>query len=207
MDLSLTLLFVVLAVGASLYAWYYDPSIQQKWAMNPYQVSRRNEYWRFLTSGFIHADIGHLAFNMISLYSFGRMVESIFHQISANGAALFALLYIGGIIVSDLPTYFRHRNDPYYNSIGASGGVSSVIFSGIMFAPLTELYMFFIPIPIPGWIFGGLYIAYSYWEARRGAGYINHSAHLWGALYGIVFTIATYPPVISMFFEQIAGRF
>lgn len=204
MNLSLTLLFILLAVGASLYAWNNE-SILRRWVMNPYEVNRRNEYWRFITSGFIHADIGHLAFNMISLYSFGGLVESIFSQISPMGNLLYVALYIGGILISDLPTYFKHRNNPNYNSLGASGGVSSVIFAGIMFAPTTSLYLFFIPIPIPGWIFGGLYLAYSYWESRRGTGYINHSAHLWGALYGIAFAIAAYPPVIGMFIEQIRG--
>ncbi|MFT4032355.1 MAG: rhomboid family intramembrane serine protease [Siphonobacter sp.] len=203
--MSLTIVFIILAVAASIYAWNNE-SVLRRWVMNPYEVDRRNEYWRFITSGFIHADIGHLAFNMISLYSFGQLVETVFSQISANGSILYAVLYLGGIVVSDLPTYFKNRTNRGYNSLGASGGVSSVIFAGIMFAPLTSLYLFFIPIPIPGWIFGGLYLAYSYWEARRGNSLINHSAHLWGALYGIAFVILMYPPVIDLFISQITGR-
>lgn len=204
MDITLTTVFVILAVGASLYAWNNE-SIMRQWILNPYQVQRKKEYWRFLTSGFIHADIGHLAFNMISLYSFGNLVEYIFSQVSPLGSWLFVALYIGGIIISDIPTFLKHKNDPGYNSLGASGGVSSVIFAGIMFAPTTPLRLFFIPIDIPGWIFGGLYLAYTYWEAQRGMGRINHSAHLWGALFGIAFAIAIYPPVIQLFINQILG--
>lgn len=204
MNLSLTLIIVILTVLASIYAWR-DDSVLSKWMLNPYRVRRDNEYARFLTSGFIHADIGHLAFNMITFYSFGNIVEqtfSILFGVSA-GRIYFLALYLLGIILSDLPTYFKHRSNPGYNSLGASGGVASVVFAGILFYPLQKLYLFFIPIGIPGFIFGGLYMLYSYIESRRGGGYVNHDAHLWGALFGVLFVIGIYPDVVPDFIREI----
>ena len=204
MNLSLTLLIVIITVIASLYAWR-DESVFSRWLFNPYRVSRDNEYYRFLTSGFIHADIGHLAFNLISFYSFGNIVEQTFSYLfgPSTGRIYFLALYLLGIIVANLPTYFKHRHNPGYSSIGASGGVSSVVFVGILFYPLQKLYLFFIPIGIPGFIFGALYMLYSYVESRRGTGRLNHDAHLWGALFGILFVIAIYPDAVPDFIREI----
>ena len=106
-------------------------------------------------------------------------------------------------MVSDIPTYFRHRDDRSYASLGASGGVASVLFSGVLFAPLNKIYMMFIPVGIPGFIFGFLYLAYSYYMGRRRGDNINHDAHFYGALYGVVLTVALMPDVVPHFLEQI----
>jgi membrane associated rhomboid family serine protease len=203
---SLTLILILVNVGASLYAWQ-NQSVLYRWMLNPYQMSRRNEYWRFLTSGFIHADWGHLIFNMISLYFFGGLVEQTFAALVGSGAdgVTFLALYLGAIVVSDLPSFFRNRDNPGYNSLGASGGVAAIVFAGIVFYPLNPIYIFFIPIGIPGFLFGALYMFYSYYEARRGAGYVNHSAHLWGALFGVAFVVLLFPEAVPNFFEQVVS--
>lgn len=202
--MSITLILIVLTCLVSFYA-LNNESFLESWMMNPYKVMQRGQYYRLLTSGFIHADFGHLFFNMFSFYFFGSQIESIFTQLFGGAAALYLILfYLAGIVVSDIPTLVKHKNDPGYNSLGASGGVSSVIFGAILFFPLNKIYLYGI-ISFPGFVFGILYIGYSVYESRRGAGRINHDAHLYGALFGILFMAVVYPPVISTFFSQVAG--
>ncbi|MBF9223941.1 rhomboid family intramembrane serine protease [Hymenobacter sp. BT662] len=189
----------------------------ESWILRPYRIARDHSQWyRFLTSGFLHADWGHLFFNMIAFYSFGGLVLSVL----ANGTGApgldgfggiggiwrFLLLYLGGIIVSDIPTYFRHRDDRSYGSLGASGGVASVLFAGVVFAPLNKIYLMFLPpqLGIPGFIFGFLYLAYSYYQGRRQGDNINHDAHFYGALYGVVLTLIFMPQAGIEFARQIS---
>ena len=121
------------------------------WIMNPYQVANRGQYYRLITSGFLHADWGHLFFNMLSLYFFGGFIEQVFSMLfGGNGPVFLIGFYLVAILVSDIPSFLKHRNDPGYNSLGASGGVSAIIFAAILFRPLTPIYMYFIPIGIPG---------------------------------------------------------
>jgi membrane associated rhomboid family serine protease len=201
--MSITLIIIVITIGISVWAWN-DPRVMARWIMNPYEVNRKKQYYRLLTSGFLHADWSHLIFNMLSFYFFGSVVEQIFGLLFGPLYAIWLVgFYLVAIIVSDLPTYFKHRHNPGYNSLGASGGVSAIIFATIIFRPLVPLMLMFIPIPIPGFIFGALYLAYSYYESRRGYGNINHDAHLYGALFGIIFMAIAYPDVVPAFFEQI----
>ncbi|RYC67380.1 MULTISPECIES: rhomboid family intramembrane serine protease [Spirosoma] len=203
--MSTTLLIILVTVGISLAAWN-NPALMDRWIMNPYRVASRGQYYRLITSGFLHADWSHLLFNMISLYFFGGFIEQVFDVLFPGSGALYLVgFYLIGILVSDIPSFLKHRNDPGYNALGASGGVSAVLFAAILFRPLMPISMFFIPIGIPGFIFGGLYLAYSYYEARRGYGTINHDAHFYGALFGILFMIVVYPAVLPQFIEQIAG--
>ncbi|GAB3559616.1 rhomboid family intramembrane serine protease [Spirosoma fluminis] len=202
--MSVTLIIILITVGISLWAWN-DYAVMDRWIMNPYRVANRGEYYRLLTSGFLHADWSHLLFNMLSLYFFGGFIEQVFGLLfGASGAIYLIGFYLVGIIVSDIPTFLKYRNSPNYNSLGASGGVSAILFAAIFFAPLQKISLLFIPIGIPGFIFGGLYLAYSYYEARRGYGTINHDAHFYGALFGILFMIVVYPPVLPQFIEQIS---
>ena len=203
------LILLGLTVLVSAYAWS-NPQLMASWILDPYQMSRRGGQWyRLLTSGFLHADWGHLLFNMITFYSFGGIALSYFAGELGQGAGLaaFLALYLGGIIVSDLPTYFRHRDDPGYRSLGASGGVSSVLFAGILFQPIGKVYMMFIPVGIPGFIWGVLYLAYSYYMSQRRADNINHDAHFYGALYGVLLTVALLPAVLPSFTQQVLGYF
>ena len=196
---SLTLIVIIITVITSLLAWN-NGNLLERWMFTPYLVRTRRQYDRFLTSGFIHNDWGHLLFNMITLYFFGAAVERYFQS-----PLLFVVLYIVGIIVSGLPTYFKHKDQPHYHSLGASGGVSSILFSAILFDPIRPLYLFFIPVPIPGFVFGALYLAYSAYRAQQANDNINHDAHLYGALFGVVFTLILFPSVIANFFEQLAN--
>jgi membrane associated rhomboid family serine protease len=204
MDLSITLIIIIITVAASFYAWN-NQTIFQKWILNPYTVHRRKEYHRLITSGFIHNDYMHLLFNMLALYFFGELVEKTYIYAFGNlGIVLYIALYIVGIIASDLPTYLKHKNHAYYNSLGASGGVSAVVFSSILFYPTEKICVYFV-FCLSSFIFGGLYILYSYLQAKKGGDYINHDAHLYGAVFGIVFSILIMPSVIISFFEQVSN--
>ena len=159
--MSVTLLLILVTVGISLWAWN-NPALMDRWIMNPYAVSHRGQYYRLVTSGFLHADMSHLFFNMLSFYFFAPAVERIFNQLFGNlGGAVLVVFYLLAILVSDIPTWLKHKNNPGYNSLGASGGVSAIIFATILVFPLLSIFMFFIPIPIPGFIFAALYTAYS----------------------------------------------
>lgn len=201
--MSITLIIIIITCITSYYAWK-NASVQYKWMMNPYSISRNGTYFRFITSGFIHADGMHLIFNMFTLFFFGEVVENAFIAVYGPvfGGILFVGFYILGIIVSDIPTYLKHRNSPNYNALGASGGVSAVVFSSILFYPLADLCLYAI-LCLPGFIWGIIYLAYSYYSGRKSSDNINHDAHLYGAVFGIVFTIILYPGVISNFIVQI----
>lgn len=202
--ISITFIIIGITVLVSLLA-LNNQRVLQSLVMNPYQVNTRNQYYRLLTSGFIHADMGHLFFNMFSFYFFGSSIEYIFTQKFGDvGKIYYVALYLLAIIVSDLPSYFKHRNQPRYNSLGASGGVAAVIFATIVFAPLETIRIYAV-IEIPGIIFGVLYLAYSYYQGKRSGSNINHDAHLYGALFGILFCAILFPSSLVLCYEQVAG--
>jgi membrane associated rhomboid family serine protease len=203
MVLSLTLIVIIASVAASFYAWQ-NTNIYNQWMMNPVAIDRKKEYWRFVTSGFIHADGMHLFFNMFALYSFGEYLEFYFFKDmfgQQTGGLYFVILYFGGVVLSDIPSFFKHRTDSRYNSVGASGGVSAVIFAAILLNPMQKILFYFIP--LPGIIFAFLYVLYSVQMAKRGYDNVNHSAHLYGALFGVVFVILVYPAAVSNFSQQL----
>lgn len=155
-------------------------------------IDRRRQYYRFLSHGFLHADYLHLAFNMFALYSFGQAVETMLYSnecvFDSKGKLFYILLYVGALIVASVPDYLRHKNNHNYRSLGASGAVSAVIFAAIALLPQLPIRILFIPIDIPGYVFGLLYLVISAYLDRRGGGNINHSAHFWGAAFGLIFT-------------------
>jgi membrane associated rhomboid family serine protease len=189
MQLSVTVIIVLITTLISL-GGFSNPKIIDDLIFYPPAVTQRNQWYRFFTCGFIHADFGHLIFNMLSLYLFGRFVEQGFNEIFGEiGKWYYLALYISALLISLLPTYYKNKNNYAYRSLGASGAVSAVIFAGLMIAPQIEVYFFFIPIPIPGFIFAPLFLIVSALLDRQGGTNINHSAHLWGALYGLLFVI------------------
>ena len=159
----------------------------------------RGQYYRFLTSGFIHADLQHLLFNMLTLYFFGRVMEDFLNN--ELGKWAFLTLYLGAIVISDIPSYLKNKNNPGYASLGASGGVSAVLFAYIILAPWTTIYVFILP--VPAIIFGVLYMGYSIYMSRKGTDNVNHDAHLWGAVFGIVFILINMPEQLAGFIERI----
>lgn len=186
-------------------SWYsFDkPEILGKLLLNPYKVSKNKEYYRLITSGFVHANFPHLLWNMFSFYFFGQVVEYYFNYLfGAAGPILFIVLYILAIIISDLPSCFNHKDNPRYNSLGASGGVAAIIFASILFQPLQDICLYGI-LCFPGFIFGIAYIIGSYYYGKRGKDNINHAAHIYGALVGLVFCIIIYPRSIMLFIDQI----
>ena len=205
------LILIGLTVAVSAYAWS-NRDLMEAWIMEPYVIARNGQWYRFLTSGFLHADWSHLLFNMFAFYSFSPVVLATLAQGygTSAGLGLFLLLYLGGIIVSDVPTYFKHRDERNYRSLGASGGVASVLFASILLFPVNTngggIIIFPIPIPIQPYVFGFLYLAYSWYMGRRRGDNVNHDAHFYGALYGVLLIVALIPGVIPHFIEQIASR-
>lgn len=165
----------------------------------PPAITRQHEYHRLVTYGVVHADFSHLFFNMLTLYFFGQVMEGFFA--GHLGGFGFALFYIGGLVVSILPTYIKNRSNPNYRSLGASGAVSAVLFSYVLLAPWQRIIV--LVIPMPAIVYAVLYTGYSIYMDRRGQGYINHSAHLWGAAYGVIFTLLMDQRVLPYFLDQL----
>jgi membrane associated rhomboid family serine protease len=182
---TLVLVTVLLSIAA-----FNDNRLADKLILWPAKMKKPGEYYRLLSSGFIHADWMHLLFNMFTLFFIGRVVEAEF---MAHGLTpwLYVLMYLAGIVVASFPSFLRKRDNPYYRSLGASGGVAAVLFSSVYFAPWSELYIYFFP--LPNILFAALYIVYSVYMSRRGTTTINHDAHFWGAVFGFVFTLAIEP--------------
>jgi membrane associated rhomboid family serine protease len=194
----ITLALLVITVGVS-YWGFNDGSILNKLLLYPKLMKTPSEYYRFITNGFVHADWQHLIFNMITLYFIGNYVES-FYVLMGN-RNLYLLLYISGIIVAALPSFIKHRNDPYYRSLGASGGTSAVLFSMVYISPWAKITFFFVP--MWSFVFAILYVVYSIYMARQTRDNINHDAHLWGAVYGFLFTFLVDPSHGELFLQQI----
>lgn len=158
----------------------------------PPAITHQNQWYRFITCGLIHADIAHLGFNMYSFYMFGDYIESTFTEIfGAKGKVLFIVLYVSSLFICLLPTYFNNKENYYYKSLGASGAVSAIVFAFIFLDPTQKIGLMFIPIHFPAFIFGAVYLAITAYLSKKGGSHINHSAHFWGAIYGIVFLIVT----------------
>lgn len=201
--MAITYLIIGFTVLISFFAFNNATAISRM-IMNPYLVNTRGEYYRFLTSGFIHKDHMHLLFNMFSFYFFGLNVENEFkHVFHGFGSVYFILLYIIAIVVSDLPTYFKQRHNPGYNSLGASGGVAAVIFASIILHPLDNICIYFFC--APGFILGTLYLVFSFYMGRKSNDNINHDAHLYGALFGLLFCAVLYPSSIPRCIEEISS--
>ena len=198
MGSPMTLLIVAVTVLVSWRAFNH-PRLLDRLMLWPPAIDRQHQYDRLLGHGFIHADWQHLLFNMITLFFFGRAIESLFA--SYIGSLGFVLFYLSAILVAILPTYLRHRHDPRYRSLGASGAVSAVLFAYILVAPWSLIFVFFLP--VPAIVYAVFYVGYSIWMDRQGNDNVNHSAHLWGAGYGLLFTLMMEPRVWAHFLSQL----
>ena len=168
----------------------------------PARMKSFTEAYRLLTAGFVHADYMHLGFNMITLYFFGDYLQQAFAVILGPEKAVpaFLALYLAGIIVSCIPSWIKKRDNPDYRSLGASGGVAAIIFAMIYLAPWSKIYLFF-AIGIPSVLFAVLYLIYTAYMAKTGRGYVNHDAHLWGSVFGLVFMVFVDPSHGMSFIE------
>jgi membrane associated rhomboid family serine protease len=210
--LSLTIIIIILTAVISFIAFSNQKLVNDLiFYVKP--IRDKNEWFRFVSCGFIHADIGHLAFNMISLYMFGELVEDQFAIFfGSSNKLIYIIFYITALIICLIPTYIKNRNNDYYRSLGASGAVSAIVFAGIFLYPTAKIGIFIIPPIIPGFIFAPIYLFISAMLSKKGGDNINHSAHIWGALYGVVFLILSTQflsnvDVVASFTEQVKGWF
>ncbi len=202
MTFSISLVIIIITCLVSYTALQnYDQL--DKMSLQPYMVKHHKQYYRFITSGFVHADFQHLLFNMITLYFFGRSIEAVFMQLFQS-KLVFIIYYLLGIIVANIPSYVKHRNDSHYSSLGASGAISAIVFTAIIVSPWSTIYVFFFP--VPAILYGVLFLGISAYMSRKGGGNINHDAHMWGALFGIIFPLLVRPELGQAFMYMLTHR-
>ncbi|MEO6166980.1 MAG: rhomboid family intramembrane serine protease [Chitinophagales bacterium] len=201
MGFDITIIIILVTVAASIAA-FQSTDLMNRWVMNPYAVKHGNQWYRFITSGFIHANWMHLLFNMLVFYSFAPVVKAYYDfGFGAKSTWYFIILYIGGLLISDLPTYIKHKDHSWYNSLGASGAVSAVLFAFVFLNPLGTIYFYFLP--LPGIVMGVLYLGYSWYMARQGGDNINHDAHFYGAVFGVLYTFLLKPSLGLDFIDKL----
>jgi membrane associated rhomboid family serine protease len=189
---------------------FQDKAFFAKYMFNPYRIhSNKKEWYTIITHAFLHVDYMHLFFNMFTLFIFGREIEqnSFPAYFQSNAKWIYLILYFGAIIVSSVPAYEKHKNNPGYSAVGASGAIYAVLFSYILINPTAMLGIMFIPFPIPAFVLGILYLVYEWYMSKRGRTNIGHDAHLWGGLFGIVFTLILHHEFAQRFYYQIVELF
>ncbi len=196
-----TLVLIAVNVIVSLIAMN-NQDVLSKTIMWPYGVKRYNQFYRFITSGFIHNDYMHLFFNMFTLFFFGQVVEMAFSIYGLGGNIAYLALYFLGLIASDLPTYLKQRDNYNYHCLGASGAVSAVVFAAVVFDPWSSIYLYG-ALKISALLYAVLYIVYCVMMSKKGGDNINHDAHLWGSLFGLGFTVALIAAMQPVLFEYI----
>lgn len=199
-------LIFLITIATSLFT-FYNPQMYGKLMLHPYSVSRGSRLYSIITSGLIHNDWMHLIVNMLSYYFFAFQLEKTFVAFSSWGHLQFALLYVVSLALSDAGSILKHKNDFWYNSLGASGAVCAVVFSYILFYPLTKMLILPIPIPIPAVLYGFLFLGYCMYASKYSRDNINHDAHFLGAIAGVVITIILYPKIVNYFIAQLTGGY
>lgn len=198
----MTLILIAITVAVS-YAAFKSPKLMDQLQFNASKIYHKHEYHRLITHAFIHANWEHLFVNMIVLFSFGKAIEQYFSFYFGNREILdYVLLYVGGILFSNIYALIKHRNNYFYNAVGASGAVSALLFAAIFFDPWNPIYFFGI-LPIPGILFAGLYLVYSYQMSVKQKDNVAHDAHFLGALYGIIFPVLLNPALFEVFMDKL----
>ncbi len=195
-DSPFSLLFLLLIALSGILLLFKFEILLGKLSLNPYSVVHRKRYYQLFTSIFVHYDLIHLLFNLLTFYFFAPQLELTI------GSIPFALLFLTSGIVASLPSLIKYRHNPYYYSLGASGAISGVIFSYIMFYPTSRIYIFFFPLGIPSPLFALLYLFYCIYASKKESN-INHEAHFWGAVWGLIFTILFFPDSLLIFLDWI----
>jgi len=200
----MTLLIIIITAITSFLA-FNNPELMRKFVFSPYIVARHKEYYRFFSSGLIHANLMHLLLNLYVLYIFGTGVEVAFKTLLVNmGNTLYLVMYIMAIGFSELFSFYKHRDNVRYSSLGASGAVSAVVFASILIDPMRGIGLIIIPgLYIPGVVAGILYLVYSAYMARKNVDNIGHNAHFYGAIFGFVFPLVFEPRLFLAFLAQI----
>ena len=197
--MSAAMVIFAVTLVASLVGLFGAQRVIERSLFRPYWFLRNKQYETVITSGLVHADIMHLIFNMMTFYFFGFQLERYI------GSVKFAVLYLAGLLISHAGTFYKHRNEPDYACLGASGAISAVLFASIIYGPDQSLMILPIPIAIPAPLFGVGYLAYTWYAARHPHGRINHDAHLGGALTGLAFVAVTEPRAYSYFLRSVFG--
>jgi membrane associated rhomboid family serine protease len=201
---TITLILILIISLTSALAFSQKDTMAQL-QFNAYQIYHRKQYYRLFSHALVHANWEHLIVNMIVLYSFGTAVEHYFRIYFGNiGPYYFLILFLGSLIFSSLWSLYKQRDNPYYNAVGASGAVSSVLFTAIFFDPWNNIYFFGI-LPIPGIIFSGLYLYYSYYMSTKKNDNIGHDAHFLGAVFGFLMPVILQPSLLTGFFNMLFG--
>lgn len=201
--MGLNIIIVAVTVIVSILA-FSNVDLANNLKFNAWLIKHKKQGYRFLSHALVHAGWLHLIINMYVLFSFGKIVEEAFRlQYGSRGFLFYGLLYVGGVLFSTLFDYGKHKDDPYYNAVGASGAVSAVVFASILVYPSMELFVFPIPFALPSWVFGILYLIYSAYMGKKGVDNIGHNAHFWGSVFGIIFTIMLIPGVLPNFFKAV----
>lgn len=190
-EFPVTFYLIAANILISLAALYVHPPMVDAGYLKPYRTVRENKWYELFTSGFLHANLGHLFVNMFTLYFFGPVMERVV------GSPYFLGLYLTGLIVAGIPSVIKFKDNPDYATLGASGAVGSVLFAFILLFPLESIYLFFIPIPIPAFVFAILYLIYSMYESKQERGKINHEAHVAGALWGMIYLVLFVPNTVD----------
>ena len=199
----ISILVIIITAAVSILA-FNNRELFDKLKFNAYYIRKDRQWYRFFSYGLVHADWGHLLINMFVLWSFGDIVVQFFSlDFGAKASLWFLMLYVGGILFSTIFDYAKQKDNIYYNAVGASGAVSAIVFASIILYPMGKIYFFFIPIGIPSWLFGILYLVYSAYMGKRNADNIGHNAHFWGAVFGIIFTLIINPSYLGRFYEQL----
>jgi len=197
-DITLTIIIVTCVVTL---AGFRNGKVVDELIFWPPAINKKHQYYRFITCGLIHADYMHLIFNMLTLYFFGTFMEAHYQGELGLQKWYYLALYIGALIVSNIPTYLKHKNDYNYRSLGASGAVSAVLFAFILLYPWQRIVV--LVFPVPAIVYGVLFLVYSAYMSRKGGDNVNHDAHFYGALFGILFTIAVSPDVAGEFWNKL----
>lgn len=200
------LIILLATVLISIYA-FQNHSFFEKALFRPYLMKQSNEWWRWVSSGFIHKDYTHLIVNMLTFYFFGSYVEQSFNVISGgHGILMFSIFYLSAIVASGMFDYLRFQNQYGYAALGASGAVSAVLFSYVLFEPTGKIYLYMV-LGIPSWLFGILYLYYEWYMGKKQSDNIGHNAHFFGALYGFLFPVVVDYRTGLMFLQKIAAIF
>ena len=193
---------LILIAITALVSWmaFNNRKLADRLILWPPAIDKHKQYDRLVTYGFIHADFGHLLFNMVTLYFFGRSIEVIMLGITGQWW-VYPLFYLAALVVSIMPTYLKNQKNPNYLSLGASGAVSAVLFAYILIAPWKLILVMFIP--APAIVYAAFYVGYSIWMDKKGGDNVNHSAHLAGAAFGVMFMLIMEPELLQHFLQSL----